>query len=193
MTTATPRIGFATGGVLPITVGSWRVVSSRSSASFIARVAGRPVRGCLPLCGGAYVSASLEDSVAHLYAATGALHTGSAMLDRLLAGPRFLDSETHPDISFRSETLVCVPTGWRAVGRLRIKGTDHPLVCELEADLHDQQHASAATTIKTRWVIDSTWITTQRVPMLGRRIVMSGSLAVEQTDEPGVGGPAPTA
>jgi len=193
MTTATPDIGLGSTSALPVTPGSWRVDPSRSSASFTARVAGRPVRGRLPLSGGAYVSASIEDSATHLYAATGALRTGSAMLDRLLAGPGFLDAETHPDISFRSETLVCVPTGWRAAGHLRIKGTDHPLVCELDADLHDQQHASAAMTIKTRWVIDSTWITTQRVPMLTRRIAMSCSLALEQTDELDVGGLAPAA
>jgi hypothetical protein len=105
------------------------------------------------------------------------------MLDRLLAGPGFLDAETHPDISFRSEMLVCVPTGWRAVGHLRVKGTEHPLVCELDADLRDQQPEPSAMTITTRWVIDSTWITTQRVPMLGRRIAMSCSLALERTDE----------
>jgi polyisoprenoid-binding protein YceI len=193
MTTATPDIRLGSHGALPVTAGGWRVDPSRSSASFTARVAGRPVRGRLPLSGGAYVSASIEDSATHLYAATGALRTGSAMLDRLLAGPGFLDAETHPDISFRSETLVCVPTGWRAVGHLRIKGTDHPLVCELDTALHDQQHAPAAMTIKTRWMIDSTWITTQRVPMLTRRIAMSCSLALEQTDELDVGGHAPAA
>lgn len=183
MRSATPDIRIDNRGVLPVTAGSWRVDSARSSASFTARVAGKPVRGRLPLSGGAYVSASIEDSAAHLYAATGALRTGSAMLDRMLAGPGFLDAEAHPDISFRSEMLVCVPTGWRAVGHLQVKGTEHPLVCELDADLRDQQQGPAAMTITTRWVIDSTWITTQRVPMLARRIAMSCSLALEPVDE----------
>jgi polyisoprenoid-binding protein YceI len=192
MTTVTPDIRFGSNsGVLPVTPGSWRADPSRSSASFAAHVAGRSVRGRLPLRGGAYVSASIEDSAAHLYAATGALRTGSAVLDQLLAGPGFLDAETHPDISFRSEMLVCVPTGWRAVGHLLIKGTEHPLVCELDADLHDQQQGPAAMTINTRWVIDSTWITTHRVPMLARRIAMSCSLALERTDELDVDGLAP--
>jgi hypothetical protein len=39
-------------------------------------------------------------------------------------------------------------------------------------------------TITTRWVIDSSWITSQRVPMLPRRIAMSCSVALERTDEP---------
>jgi len=193
MTTATPDIRFGSSGALPVTAGSWRVDSARSSAWFTARVAGRSVRGRLPLSGGAYVSATIEDSAAHLYAATSALRTGSAMLDRLLAGPGFLDAETHPDISFRSEMLICVPTGWRAVGHLRVKGAEHPLVCELDADLRDQQQGPAAMTINTRWVIDSTWITTQRVPMLARRIAMNCSLALEQSDELDVGGLAPAA
>jgi polyisoprenoid-binding protein YceI len=193
MTTATPGIRIGSSGALPVTAGSWRVDPSRSSASFTARIAGRSVRGRLPLSGGAYVSAAIEDSAAHLHAATGALRTGSTMLDRLVAGPGFLDSEAHPDISFRSEMLVCVPTGWRAVGRLRVKGTEHPLVCELDADLRDQGPGPAVMTIKTRWVIDSTWITTQRVPMLARRVAMSCSLALEQTDELDLGGLSPAA
>jgi polyisoprenoid-binding protein YceI len=129
------------------------------------------------------VSPSLEDSAAHLYAATGGLRTGSEMLDRLLTGPQFLDAETHPSISFRSEMLVRVPTGWRAVGHLRIKGTDHPMVCELVADLRDSMLGQMAMSVETRWVLDSTWITTRRVPMLARRIAMGCSITLEQTDD----------
>ena len=182
MTAATPDTRFGSGGVPPVTAGSWRVDPSRSSASFNARVAGSSIHGRLPLSGRAYVSAVIEESAAHLYAATGSLRTGSAMLDRLLAGPGFLDAEAHPEISFRSDVLVCVPTGWRAVGHLQVKGTEHPLVCELDADLRDEPQGPAAMTINTRWVIDSKWITTQRVPMLARRIAMSCSLVLEQTD-----------
>jgi polyisoprenoid-binding protein YceI len=128
------------------------------------------------------VSPAVEDSAAHLYAATGGLRTGSAMLDRLLTGPQFLDAETHPSISFRSEMLVRVPTGWRAVGHLRVKGTDHPMVCDLVADLRDSKLGQMAMTVETRWVFDSSWIT-GRVPMLARRIAMSCSITLEQTDD----------
>jgi polyisoprenoid-binding protein YceI len=183
MTTATPDIRINNGGLLPVTAGSWRVDSTRSSAAFTAWVAGRSVRGRLPLSGGAYVSPCLTDSAAHLHAATGALRTGSALLDRMLAEPGFLDAEAHPDISFRSETLVSVPTGWRAVGHLQVKGNEHPLACELDAELRVERPGPAEMTITTRWAIDSTWITSQRVPMLGRRIGMSCTVALEQTDE----------
>ena len=38
------------------------------------------------------------------------------MLDRLLAGPGFLDAGAYPEIRFRSELRAWVPTGWRAAG-----------------------------------------------------------------------------
>jgi polyisoprenoid-binding protein YceI len=183
MRSVAPDSRFDDAGVLPVSGGSWRVDSARSSASFTARVAGRSVRGRLPLSGAAYVSPAVEDSAAYLCAATGAVSTGSGMLDRLIAGAGFLDSDTYPDISFRSDMLVCAPTGWRAVGHLRVKGTEHPLVCELDADLRAQRPGSAAMMITTRWVIDSMWITTQWVPMLARRIAMSCSVALEPVDE----------
>src|SRR3954468_9507524 len=183
MTTATPSVQLGGVGTPALAAGSWRVDPSLSRASFTARVAGRSVRGRLPLSGDAYVSPSVEDSAAHLYAATGGLHTGSAMLDRLLTGPQFLDAETHPSISFRSEMLVRVPTGWSAVGYLCVNGTDHPMVCDLVADLRDGALGQMAMTVATRWVFDSTWITTRRVPMLARQIAISCSITLEQTDD----------
>jgi polyisoprenoid-binding protein YceI len=183
MRSATPDVRIDNSDVLPLGAGSWRVDSSRSTASFAARVAGKAVHGRCPLSGAAYVSSSIEESAAQLFAPTRALRTGSVLLDRMLAGPGFLDAEAHPDISFRSEMLVCVPTGWRAVGHLRVKDNEHPLVCELEADLRDQRRGSAAMTVTTRWVLDSTWITRQRVSMLARRIDMRCRIAFEQVDE----------
>src|SRR4051794_14214475 len=183
MPTVTPSVQRGGVGTPALTPGSWRVDPSLSRASFTARVAGRSVRGRLPLSGGAYMSPSVGDSAAHLYAATGGLRTGSAMLDRLLTGPQFLDAETHPSISFRSEMLVRVPIGWSAVGHLRVKGTDHPMVCDLVADLRDSTFGQMAMTVETRWVFDSTWMTTRRVPMLARRIAMVCSITLEQTDD----------
>jgi polyisoprenoid-binding protein YceI len=165
-----------------VPMGGWRVDPSRSSALFTARLVGRRVQGRLPLTGGAIVAASIEDSTAQLTAMTEAVTTGHALIDELLAGPGFLDAGTFPEISFRSEMLVCVPTGWRAIGRLRVKGTEHPLVCELDADLRHPQAGVASMTLTSRWVLDSTWITTQRVPALSRRIAMTCSVELDLTD-----------
>jgi polyisoprenoid-binding protein YceI len=128
MTTDTSAVRVAKPDQTYVPLGDWRVDPVRSHASFTARVAGRSVRGRLPLSGAAIVAASVEDSAVHLTAITSEVSTGNRMLDRLLAGPGFLDVEDHPEINFRSQMLVCVPTGWRAIGDLQVKGTDHPIV-----------------------------------------------------------------
>jgi polyisoprenoid-binding protein YceI len=133
----------------------------------------------MPLTGGAIVAAPIEDSTAHLIAATEAVKTGSTFLDRLLAGPGFLDAEDFPEISFRTEMLVQVPTGWRAVGQLQLKGIEHSVVCELDPHRHLQPDATTMT-LTSRWVVDSTWIT-RSVPTLSRRIAMSCLIALEPT------------
>jgi hypothetical protein len=37
-----------------------------------------------------------------------------------------------PELSFQSELLAWVPARWRAVGRLRVTGTEHELACRLD-------------------------------------------------------------
>jgi polyisoprenoid-binding protein YceI len=178
-----------------VSVGAWLVDPARSHASFAARVAGRSVRGRLPLIGAVGVAASIEDSTAHLVALANQVSTGNRILDRMLAGPGFLDIEDYPTISLRSQMLVCVPTGWRVVGQLQVKGIEHPIVCELEADLRSAQPqtSDAAIILTTRWVLDSTWITTQRLPTLSRRIAMSSSLVLHHARDASAGDPTPAA
>ena len=163
-----------------LAVGSWRVDPARSHASFAARAAGRSVRGHLPLAGRVLVTEPIEDSTARLAARTSAISTGSPLLDRLLAGPGFLDAEAFPEISFRSELLAWVPTGWRAVGYLQVKDTEHELACRFEPRLDDLRPGGPPRVgVAGSWVIDSRWITRQRIPALSRRIVMTCSLSLE--------------
>jgi polyisoprenoid-binding protein YceI len=164
--------------------GSWRVDAARSYASFSARVAGGPVRGRLGLTGRVRIAQPIEDSEARLTARAGTLSTGSALLDQLITGPGFLDADSFPEISFQAELLVCVPAGWRAVGQLRLKGAERPLACQLDVvpgvRPADGLAASglAGMTITSRWALDSRWVTRQRIPGLGRRIVMGCSVAL---------------
>lgn len=179
MTTTTPLIHFNSRQPR-LATGNWRVDPARSHASFDARVAGCLVRGSLPLAGGAVIAEPIEDSTAHLAARTSAVSTGAPALDRLLTGPGFLDARAFPEITFRSELLAWVPAGWRAVGRLRVKDTDHELACQL--DLHPdgiQPGDKPHLTVTSSWVIDSRWITRKRIPALGRRIVMTCSFSLE--------------
>lgn len=121
--------------------------------------------------------------MAHLTALASEVSTGNRMLDRLLTGPGFLDSESHPTINLRSQSLVWVPTGWRSLGKLRVKGIEHPIASEFEADVHPtQSHAAIATlTVRTRWVLDSTWITTNRLPTVRRRILLECVVVLDRS------------
>ena len=135
-TTTTPGIQLKPGGRPRLSAGSWRVDPAHSHAWFAARVADRPVRGRLPLTGGVLIAEPVEDSTARLAARASAVSTGSPVLDRLLTGPGFLDAGAFPEIIFRSELLAWVPAGWRAVGRLRVKNTEHELACQLDLRLN---------------------------------------------------------
>jgi polyisoprenoid-binding protein YceI len=176
----TPGMQLPPGGQQRLAAGSWRADPAQSRASFAVSVVGRPVHGCLPLSGGVVITEPIEDSTARLIARAGAVSTGSPELDRLLAGPGFLDAGAFPEISFRSELLARVPAGWRAVGRLRVKNAEHELACRLDMDLGGTRpDGSPRTVITSSWVIDSRWITRQWIPGLDRRIVMMCSCSLE--------------
>jgi hypothetical protein len=160
--------------------GGWRVGPQDSHASFAARLAGRRVRGQLPMTGRVQIAEPIEESTARLTARTNAVSTGSPVLDRVLAGPGFLDARAYPEISFQSDLLVWVPAGWRAVGRLRIKNSEHELACELGVQRGVGRPGSIPhLVIACTWVIDSTWVTSQRIPALSRRIAMTCSFHLD--------------
>jgi polyisoprenoid-binding protein YceI len=180
VTTTTPGMQLPPGGQPRLAAGSWRVDPARSHAWFAASVAGRPVRGRLPLSGGVLITEPIENSTARLIATAGAVSTGSPVLDRLLAGPGFLDAGAYPEISFRSGLLARVPAGWRAAGRLQVKNAEHELACRLALHLGGTRpDGSPCILITSSWVIDSRWVTRQRIPGLGRRIVMTCSCSLE--------------
>lgn len=180
MTTTTPGMRLPPGGQPRLTAGGWRVDPAQSHASFAASVVGRPVRGRLPLSGEVLITEPIEDSTARLAARAGAVSTGSPVLDRLLAGPGFLDAGAFPEIGFRSELLAWVPAGWRAVGRLQVKGAEHELACRFDLRLDDSQPGGPPRLkVASSLVIDSQWVTRQRIPALGRRIVMTCSVSLE--------------
>jgi hypothetical protein len=179
--TITPDTQLRPGEQLPPAVGSWRVSPADSHASFAARLAGRNVRGRLPLTGQVQIAEPIEESTARLTAMTSAVSTGSPVLDRLLAGPAFLDARAYPEISFEADMLVWVPAGWRAVGRLRVKNAEHELACQLGVQLGDSPSGSTpCLVIACTWVIDSSWVTSQRIPALGRRIAMTCSFRLDR-------------
>ena len=180
MTTMTPSLRLTPGGQLRPATGAWRVNEDYSHATFHARVAGRTVRGRLPLTGRVVIADRIEDSTALLAAMAGEVSTGSPVLDRLLEGPGFLEAGAFPEITFRSELLAFVPDGWRAVGRLQLKGAEHELACQL--DLHrgaEPPDGPPRFRIASRWVIDSRWVTRHPILAMSRRIPMTCSFLLE--------------
>lgn len=164
------------GAPLRPAAGSWRVNPAQSQALFAARMAGRPVQGRLPLTGRVLIAEPIEDSTATLSARASQVRTGYPVLDRQLAAPTFLDAAAFPEISFQSELLAWVPAGWRAVGCLQVKGTEHQLACQLDVDRDGEPpHDSLPFRITTNWILDSKWITRQWIPGLSRRITMTCS------------------
>jgi YceI-like domain len=180
VTATTPGHQFLPAGLPRLAVGNWRVDPARSHATFAARAAGRSVGGHLPLTGRVVITEPIENSTARLAARASAISTGSPLLDRLLAGPGFLDAGAFPEVSFRSELLAWVPAGWRAVGHLQVKDTEHELACRFDPCLDDLRPGGPQQLlIACSWVIDSRWITRQWIPGLGRRIVMTCSLSLQ--------------
>jgi len=134
----------------------------------------------MPLTGRVLIAEPIEDSTVRLAARTSAISTGSPWLDRLLAGPGFLDAAAFPEVSFRSELLAWVPAGWRAAGRLQVKGTEHELACRFDLRVDDPRPGGPARLLVAgTLVIDARWITRQRIPALDRRIAMTCSLSLE--------------
>jgi polyisoprenoid-binding protein YceI len=170
---------------LRLGTGNWVVNEAHSHATFAAWVAGRTIRGCLPLTGHVVIAESIEDSTALLAARAGEVSTGSPVLDGLLKGPGFLEAGAFPEITFRSELLAFVPGGWRAVGRMTLKGTEHELACQLDLQCggalryRPRLDGPRHFLIASRWVIDSRWVTGQRIPAISRRIPMTCSFLLE--------------
>jgi polyisoprenoid-binding protein YceI len=180
VTATTPSHRFLPAGLPRLAAGSWRVDPARSCASFAARAVGRSVLGRVPLTGRVLITEPIEDSTVRLAARTSAISTGSLVLDRLLAGPGFLDAGAFPEVTFRSELLAWVPAGWRAVGRLQVKEAEHELACRFDLYLDDHRLGGPpGLKVASSLVIDSRWVTRQRIPTLGRRIVMTCSLFLE--------------
>src|SRR5262245_15197584 len=73
VTATTPGIRLRPGDEPGLAAGHWRVDPALSQASFATQVAGRPVRGCLPLTGEVLIAEPIEESTARLAARTSAI------------------------------------------------------------------------------------------------------------------------
>ena len=92
MTTMTPGMQLPPGGQPRLAVRRRRVESGPAGC-LVCRI-GRRRAGAQgpPLSGRVLITEPIEDSAARMIAGAGAVSTGSPVLDRLLAGPGFLDA-----------------------------------------------------------------------------------------------------
>jgi hypothetical protein len=76
--------------------------------------------------------------------------------------------------------LASVPAGWRTIGCLNVSGAEHELACQLDPHLRDTPPGgSPRILVASSWVIDSRWTTSQQIPALGRRVVMTCSFSLQ--------------
>jgi polyisoprenoid-binding protein YceI len=54
----------------------------------------------------------------------------SSMRDRHVRSAKFLDAETHPEISFKTDVVKAGADGWTATGTIALKGLSSPMVFE---------------------------------------------------------------
>ena len=179
MTTTTPGIQLRPSGQRgwpPAAAGR-----SGTVACLVYRAGRRPaVRGRLPLTGGVRITQPIKDSTARLAARTTTVSTGSPVLDRLRAGPRLPGHGRLPADQLPVRAAGLGPGRRRAAGRLQVKNTEHELACQLDVDLPGTRLGGPPPIIiASSRVIDSRWVTSHRVPPLGRRIAMTCSFSLE--------------
>ena len=114
-----------TNTLIEILPGTYTIDAARSSASFAAyhTIGKKPVRGEMPIRSGtvtvadeprrSMVSAELDAS---------GWRTDNPRRDKDVRGKRFLDTDRHPVIGFRSTRVAGNGQSWRVVGVLSVRG-----------------------------------------------------------------------
>ena len=113
----------------------WNIDPSHTSLEFaVKHMAISSVRGRLKAKGGTVTMSddgSLEGVEATLDAAS--IETGEAQRDGHLRSPDFLDTESHPEISFKSTGIQKLGSNeYRVEGHLTIRGQAKPVTLQVE-------------------------------------------------------------
>lgn len=105
-------------------LSSWTIDTANSKAEFAIKSLGVFIKGTFKGLKGeicfdgknlvySNITASLDVNT---------LRTGILLLDKLLLRSNYLDEHKYPQITFRSESITTLGSGYRAVGNLIIKG-----------------------------------------------------------------------
>ncbi|GAA4590147.1 polyisoprenoid-binding protein YceI [Actinoplanes octamycinicus] len=116
--------------------GTYTIDPARSGCRFTARHAFglKPVHGTMPVLGGTVtVAADPARSIASAELDAAGFTTDDPRRDRDVRGPRFLDTERHPEIGFRSTRCLLGPDGWQVAGVLSVRGGSCEVVLAVDS------------------------------------------------------------
>jgi polyisoprenoid-binding protein YceI len=114
--------------------GRWRIDTSHSEVSFIARhMMIAKVRGRFrDFSGVVYVGDEPTLSSVEVTIDAASIDTGDPDRDQHLRSPDFLDVERHPHITFRSTSVREAGDKWEVAGDLMVRGVTRPVTLSVE-------------------------------------------------------------
>jgi polyisoprenoid-binding protein YceI len=134
MATEAPSSRVVAGKELP-PPGSWRIDTSHSEVSFIARhMMISKVRGRFrDFSGTIYIGEDPEASWVQVTINAASIDTGDPDRDRHLRSPDFLDVERYPEITFRSSSVRAAgDEKWEVAGDLTVRDVTKPVTLSVE-------------------------------------------------------------
>ena len=139
---------------LPIAPGSYGIDTIHSQLGFAVTHLGiSTIRGTFDRYSGAlYVGDDLASTVVAVEAEMGSINSGDRGRDEHMVGPDFFDTAAHPQMNFRSTSIVEAGSDYTMTGDLTIKGITHPVTFDVTFNgsntfpLDDSTHFGFAAT-----------------------------------------------
>ncbi len=114
---------------LPIAPGTYGIDTNHSQLGFAVTHLGiSTIRGTFDRYSGAlHVGEDLASTVVTVDAEMESINSGNRYRDEHMFGPDFFDTANHPQMTFRSTSIVDSAHGYAMTGDLSIKGVTHPV------------------------------------------------------------------
>ena len=114
---------------LPIAPGNYGIDPNHSQLGFsMSHLGISVIRGTFDRFSGAlYVGDDLARTVVAVEAEMASINSGNRDRDEHMHGSDWFDVANHPQMSFRSTSIVEAPGGYTMTGDLTIKGITHPV------------------------------------------------------------------
>jgi polyisoprenoid-binding protein YceI len=159
--------------------GTYRIEPGESTISFATRhmFGLGPVRGTFALREGVvHVADPVETSTVRATIGAGSIDTGVAARDTTVRSRQYLDTATHPDITFTA-TSVARDGGWVLRGTLTVRGRTEPL----DVRVDEVRVLDGSLRLRASAEVDRyKWGVTAMRGMTGRRLRFSLSLSATQ-------------